>query len=57
MENVKYIENIHLKKFNDHISANKIQKIMTLTGFHKKSINRKRTTCCGLVKVEDKENE
>lgn len=55
MECVKYIENVHLKKFNAHINANKIQKIMTLTGFHKKkNNNRARATCCGLFRAEDK---
>ena len=55
-ENFNYRQNQHLKKFSDHINANRIQQMMTLTGFFpKKDKPRMKMGCCGLVKVDEEE--
>jgi hypothetical protein len=50
-ENFAYQENPYLKKFGAHISANRIQQMMTLTGFPQKP-TRAKTACCGLIRTD-----
>ena len=56
MDNTAFVENAHLKKFSNHLNANKIQKMMTLTGFYgREKRARTKATCCGLVRRDEDE--
>jgi hypothetical protein len=55
-ENNPFIENPHLKKLSQNMSANLMQNTMTLVDFYKPKKKKGKRTCCGLFSGDEEDD-